>query len=105
MRVPYGEFRIKIDQFNRLCGKYGEIFGFRPHFHVLDFSNEIFVKFRILTTSPISIGSITHNNTPATKLEKIPLVTNAKAVLNAPVTIAVVSGGSVVNEGNPFIIK
>ena len=49
MRVPYGEFRIKIDQFNRLCGKYGEIFDFRPHFHVLDFSNEIIVKFRILT--------------------------------------------------------
>lgn len=49
MRVPYGEFRIKIDKFNRLCGKYGEIFGFRPHFHVLDFSNEIIVKFRILT--------------------------------------------------------
>ena len=49
MRVPFGEFRIKIDQFNRLCVKYGEIFGFRPHFHVLDFSNEIFVKFRILT--------------------------------------------------------
>jgi small-conductance mechanosensitive channel len=49
MRVPYGEFRIKIDQFNRLCDKYGDIFGFRPHFHVLDFSNEIFVKFRILT--------------------------------------------------------
>ncbi len=59
----------------------------------------------ILTTSPTSIGSIIHNNTPATKLEKIPLVTNAKAVLNAPVTIAVVSGGSVVNEGNPFITK
>jgi small-conductance mechanosensitive channel len=49
MRVPFGEFRIKIDQFNRLCSKYGEIFGFQPHFHVLDFSNEIFVKFRILT--------------------------------------------------------
>ena len=51
------------------------------------------------------MGSIIHNNTPATKLEKIPLVTNAKAVLNAPVTIAEVSGGSVVNEGNPFITK
>ena len=55
MRVPYGEFRIKIDQFNRLCGKYGEIFGFRPHFHVLDFSNEIIVKFRILTLDSIKL--------------------------------------------------
>ena len=49
MRVPYGEFRIKIDQFERLCSKYADLFGFRPRFHILDFSNEIFVKFRILT--------------------------------------------------------
>ena len=49
MQVPYEEFRIKIDQFNRLCYKYGVIFGFRPHFHVLGFGYEIAVKFRILT--------------------------------------------------------
>ncbi len=49
MQVPYRHFRIVIDKFNEICAKYGEIFGIRPRFHVLEFSNEISVKFRILT--------------------------------------------------------
>jgi len=49
MQVPYRHFRIVIDKFNEICAKYGEIFGIRPRFHVLEYSNEISVKFRILT--------------------------------------------------------
>ena len=49
MRVPYTRFRIIIDRFNELCAKYADIFGIRPRFHVLEYSNEITVKFRILT--------------------------------------------------------
>lgn len=49
MQVPYRHFRIVIDKFNEICAKYGEIFGIRPTFHVLEYSNEISVKFRIIT--------------------------------------------------------
>lgn len=49
MRVPYGQFRIIIDKFNELCAKYADIFGIRPRYHILEYSNEIIVKFRILT--------------------------------------------------------
>jgi small-conductance mechanosensitive channel len=49
MRVPYTNFRIIIDKFNDLCAKYADLFGIRPRFHVLEYSNEITVKFRILT--------------------------------------------------------
>ena len=49
MRVPYAHFRIIIDKFNELCGKYADIFGIRPRFHILEYSNDITVKFRILT--------------------------------------------------------
>ena len=49
MRVPYTNFRIIIDKFNDLCAKYADSFGIRPRFHVLEYSNEITVKFRILT--------------------------------------------------------
>jgi len=49
MRVPYTHFRIIIDRFNELCAKYADIFGIRPRFHVLEYSNEITIKFRILT--------------------------------------------------------
>ena len=49
MRVPYGQFRIMIDKFNDICAKYADYFGIRPRFHVLEYSNEIIVKFRILT--------------------------------------------------------
>jgi len=49
MRVPYAHFRIIIDKFNEHCVKYADIFGIRPRFHVLEYSNEIIVKFRILT--------------------------------------------------------
>jgi small-conductance mechanosensitive channel len=48
MRVPYTHFRIIIDKFNVICAKYGEIFGIRPRFHVIEYSNDITVKFRIL---------------------------------------------------------
>ncbi len=53
----------------------------------------------------MSKGSTIHISTPATKLEKTPLDMNAKAVLTVPVTIAVYSGGRVVKEGNPLIIR
>jgi len=49
MRVPYTHFRIIIHKFNELCAKYADIFGIRPRFHVQEYSNEIVVKFRILT--------------------------------------------------------
>ena len=49
LRVPYTHFRIIIDRFNELCAKYADIFGIRPRFHVLEYSNEITIKFRILT--------------------------------------------------------
>ncbi|GAG86534.1 unnamed protein product [marine sediment metagenome] len=49
MRVPFSHFRIVVDKFNDICTKYGEIFGIRPRFHVIEYSNEITVKFRILT--------------------------------------------------------
>lgn len=49
MQVPYRHFRIVIDKFNEICAKYVDIFGIRPRFHVLEYSNEIAVKFRILT--------------------------------------------------------
>jgi len=49
MRVPYTHFRIVVDKFNDICVKYGEIFGIRPRFHVIEYSNDITVKFRILT--------------------------------------------------------
>lgn len=49
MQVPYTRFRIMIDKFNEVCAEYADIFGIRPRFHVLEYSNEIVVKFRILT--------------------------------------------------------
>lgn len=59
----------------------------------------------ILTTSPISKGSTIHIRTPAIKLEKTPLDTNANAVLTAPVIIAVYSWGREVKDGNPLIMR
>ena len=53
----------------------------------------------------MSKGSTIHISTPATKLEKIPLNTNANAVLTAPVIIAVYSIGRVAKDGNPLIMK
>lgn len=55
MRVPFTHFRIVVDKFNEICAKYGEIFGIRPRFHVIEYSNEITVKFRILTLDSIKI--------------------------------------------------
>ncbi len=55
MRVPYARFRIIIDKFNELCAKYADIFGIRPRFHVQEYSNDITVKFRILTLDSYKI--------------------------------------------------
>ena len=55
MRVHYSQFRIIIDKFNELCAKYADIFGTRPRFHVQEYSNEIIVKFRILTLDSYKI--------------------------------------------------
>ncbi len=49
MRVPYERFRIKVDKIEKICIKYKEIFDYTPKFHIFNFSNEISVKFRILT--------------------------------------------------------
>jgi len=48
MKVPFTRFRIIIDKINEICAKYTDTFGIRPRFHVLEFSNEITLKFRIL---------------------------------------------------------
>ncbi len=49
MRFPYERFRIKIDKVDKLRVKYKEIFGIKPQFHIFNFSNEIVVKFRLLS--------------------------------------------------------
>ncbi len=49
MRFPYEGFRIKIDKIDKLCQIYKETFGIKPKFHIFNCSNEISVKFRILT--------------------------------------------------------
>lgn len=53
----------------------------------------------------MSKGSTIHIRTPDTKFEKTPLDMNANAVLTVPVIIAVYSGGRVVKEGNPLIMR
>jgi small-conductance mechanosensitive channel len=55
MQVPYEHFRITVAEFKKICLKYKEIFGIRPRFHVMDYSNEISVKFRILTDNSDNI--------------------------------------------------
>jgi small-conductance mechanosensitive channel len=49
MRIPYEGFRIKIDKVDILSEKYKEVFGIKPKFHIFSCSNEISVKFRLLT--------------------------------------------------------
>jgi len=49
MRFLYERFRIKIDKIDKLCEEYKQVFDYKPDFHIHNFSNEIFVKFRILT--------------------------------------------------------
>lgn len=49
MRIPFNGFRVKVEYLSQICIKYKEKFGFTPHFHIIGFSNEIEVKFRILT--------------------------------------------------------
>jgi len=55
MRMKYNGFRVKIDKLNNLCNEYKDKFGFVPKFHIVDFSNEIAVKFRILTMEAINL--------------------------------------------------
>ena len=49
MQVPHRGFRIKVDKIDRLCEQYTETFGLKPQFHIIDFANDISLKFRILT--------------------------------------------------------
>ncbi len=49
MGIPYKRFRIKVDKIEELCKEYKDIFDYSPKFHIFNFSNEISVKFRILT--------------------------------------------------------
>ena len=49
MRIPFEKFRIKVDMMENVCKRFKDIFGFKPRFHIMDFSNEIVVKFRVLT--------------------------------------------------------
>ncbi len=49
MQVPYEGFRVKVDKMRKLCGAYQEKFGYPPSFHILGYSYEIFLKFRIVS--------------------------------------------------------
>ncbi|MFW9872743.1 MAG: mechanosensitive ion channel domain-containing protein [Candidatus Thorarchaeota archaeon] len=49
MRFPYERFRIKVNQTDKLCDRYKDIFGIKPKFHIFNYDFEIHVKFRILT--------------------------------------------------------
>jgi small-conductance mechanosensitive channel len=69
MRVPYEKFRIKVDKIEKLCKTYKEVFDFPPKFHLFNFSNEISVKFRILTLDSEKL--LNHQADFANKLYKI----------------------------------
>ncbi len=55
MRYPYNRLRIKIHQTDNLCVKYKEKFGFKPRFHIINFGNEIHIKFRLIALNTKSI--------------------------------------------------
>jgi hypothetical protein len=69
MQFPYERFRIKVDKIDNLCNKYKEIFGFKPQFHIFDFSNEISVKFRLLALYSYNI--LNHQSDFANELYKV----------------------------------
>ncbi|MBY9005915.1 MAG: mechanosensitive ion channel [Candidatus Lokiarchaeota archaeon] len=50
MRYLYKRLRIRIDQTDKICVKFKEKFGFKPRFHLIDYSGGgVVIKFRILT--------------------------------------------------------
>jgi len=50
MKYLYKSLRIRIDQTDKICVKYKENFGFKPRFHLIDYSGGgVVIKFRILT--------------------------------------------------------
>lgn len=49
MHADYDGFRIKVDKIDKICVKYKETFGYKPRFHIVDFRNDITMKFRIIT--------------------------------------------------------
>jgi len=55
MHVPYHQFRIKVAEIEEICRKYKDVFGIKPKFHIIDFGNQIILKFRILTLSESSL--------------------------------------------------
>ncbi|MHA1671294.1 MAG: mechanosensitive ion channel domain-containing protein [Promethearchaeota archaeon] len=55
MHVPYHQFRIKVAEIEKICRKYKDVFGMKPSFHIIDFGNQIVLKFRILTLSETSL--------------------------------------------------
>jgi hypothetical protein len=69
MRIPYKRLRLKIDKIDRLCQEYSEIFGIKPQFHIVDFANDVSLKFRILTLESQKL--LDHQPTFAKDLYKI----------------------------------
>ena len=55
MHVPHNQFRIQVAEIEEICQKYKDLFGMKPSFHIIDFGNQIIVKFRILTLSENSL--------------------------------------------------
>ncbi len=74
MRFPYESFRIKIDKVDIICQKYKETFGIKPKFHIFNCSNEISVKFRLLTLNNNNL--LYHQADFANELYKIILSKN-----------------------------
>ncbi len=55
MQYPYQQFRIKVDKTEKICSHYNDIFGFKPHFHIMDLGFEIGVKFRIFSLKTVKL--------------------------------------------------
>ena len=49
MDFPYKGFRKMLDEIDKLCEKYENIFGFRPRYRLTKFALKITLQFRILT--------------------------------------------------------
>ena len=55
MEFPYKAFRFKLNEVEKLCFKYREIFGAKPWYGIVDYGFKIKVKFSILTLDSTSI--------------------------------------------------
>lgn len=50
MHIPYSKFRIRINEIEKICIQYKEVFGFKPRYYIVDLSYGVVVQFRIITT-------------------------------------------------------